>query len=203
MNPSVDRDVINLDPTFGQQFFDVSVGQSISQVPADRQQDDIRRKPEASEPGPINRRRYKRATAHTDSLADLSPDARTQQCRLDKAVKRLGPDPQPAALHRVRILTKGTRYSAEAVASAFGPRSGRFAKSLAKVQDSLGEHNDAIVAERWLAANAAELEPTSAFAAGRLAQLLHAETNIDLQGWKEPYQTAARKRNRSWFAQVR
>jgi CHAD domain-containing protein len=120
--------------------------------------------------------------------------------RLDKAVNRLGPDPQPAALHRVRILAKGTRYAAEAVSAAFGPGARRFAKSLTKVQNSLGENNDAIVAEQWLAANAGELDPASAFAAGRLAQVMRAEIHADGQGWTKPYASAARKKNRSWFA---
>jgi CHAD domain-containing protein len=120
--------------------------------------------------------------------------------RLDKAVSRLSPDPKPAALHRVRILTKGTRYAAEAVSAAFGPGARRFAKSLTKVQTSLGENNDAIVAEQWLAANAGELDPVSAFAAGRLAQVMRAEVHADGQGWTKPYATAARKKNRSWFA---
>jgi hypothetical protein len=41
-HPPVDRDVVNLDPALGEEFFDVAVGQAEPQVPADREDDDIR-----------------------------------------------------------------------------------------------------------------------------------------------------------------
>lgn len=107
---------------------------------------------------------------------------------------RLGDDTSPAALHDVRIKVKRTRYAAE----AFGSPARRFAKSLAKTQDILGERNDAVVAEEWLTANADRLDPGEAFAAGGLAQLARS-ANTAGNGWTEPYRRAARKRNRSWF----
>ena len=39
--PAVDRDVVDGDATFGEQFFDVAVGQSIAQIPPHRQHDDL------------------------------------------------------------------------------------------------------------------------------------------------------------------
>jgi hypothetical protein len=45
LDPSVDRDVVDLDPALGQQLLDVSVGEAEAQVPADRQGDDLRREP--------------------------------------------------------------------------------------------------------------------------------------------------------------
>jgi hypothetical protein len=35
----VDRDVVDLDPAFGEQFLNVSVGQAVARVPADRHHD--------------------------------------------------------------------------------------------------------------------------------------------------------------------
>jgi hypothetical protein len=35
LHPPVDRDMIDVDAVFGEQFFDVAVGQAIAQVPAD------------------------------------------------------------------------------------------------------------------------------------------------------------------------
>ncbi|MFT4596913.1 MAG: hypothetical protein ACI9TF_001159 [Paracrocinitomix sp.] len=43
-DPSVDRDVINLDATLRQEFLDVSARKALGQVPANRQQDQLRRK---------------------------------------------------------------------------------------------------------------------------------------------------------------
>jgi hypothetical protein len=51
-HPPVDADVVDLDASFGEQFLDVAVGQAKAQVPADRQDDDVRREPEAGEGGP-------------------------------------------------------------------------------------------------------------------------------------------------------
>ncbi len=43
LNPPVHRHVIDLDAAFGQELFDVPVGQAEPQVPADRQRDDFGR----------------------------------------------------------------------------------------------------------------------------------------------------------------
>jgi hypothetical protein len=45
LDPSVDGDVINLDPTFGQEFLNVSIRKAVAQVKADRQQDHLWREP--------------------------------------------------------------------------------------------------------------------------------------------------------------
>jgi hypothetical protein len=41
-HPPIDCDVVDLDPALGEEFFDVAVGQAEAQVPADRDDDDIR-----------------------------------------------------------------------------------------------------------------------------------------------------------------
>jgi len=51
----MDRDVINLDASFGDEFFNVAVGEPGTQIPAYRQQDHIRRKPETHECRTIKR----------------------------------------------------------------------------------------------------------------------------------------------------
>ncbi len=137
-----------------------------------------------------------------DERADeqLRPLVRKRWRKLDKTVRRLGDDPGPVALHDARILVKRTRYASAAVTDAFGAPSRSFAKSLARVQDRLGERNDAMVAEDWLVANASQLPPRAAFTAGRLAQLVRTDAVTDQDRWIEPYRTATRKRNRSWFA---
>jgi hypothetical protein len=49
LDPSVDGDVIDGDAALGQQFLDVPVGQSVAQVPADRDRDHLPREPGAGE----------------------------------------------------------------------------------------------------------------------------------------------------------
>jgi hypothetical protein len=51
---AVDADVVDLDAAFGQQFFDVAVGQAIGQVPADGDDDGVGREAEAGEGRPRN-----------------------------------------------------------------------------------------------------------------------------------------------------
>jgi hypothetical protein len=67
--PSVDRDVIYFDATFGHEFFNVAVGQSVSEVPTDSQHDDFRREPVASERGAVHRWLRTLVIAHLDSFA--------------------------------------------------------------------------------------------------------------------------------------
>ena len=49
LHPPVDRDVIDLDATFTEQFFDVAVGEPVPQVPPYGEDDDLRREPKPDE----------------------------------------------------------------------------------------------------------------------------------------------------------
>lgn len=91
--------------------------------------------------------------------------------RLRDAAAALGPAPADEQLHAVRIRAKRARYAAEAVVPVLGRRAQRFAKSLAALQDVLGEHQDAVVAGRWLGKTAPQCSPAEAFAAGMLAEI--------------------------------
>jgi len=51
LHPSINRDVINGDTTFGQQLLDVAIGQPVPQIPPNRNHDHVRRKPEPPEAG--------------------------------------------------------------------------------------------------------------------------------------------------------
>jgi CHAD domain-containing protein len=98
------------------------------------------------------------------SGAEVSLDslAARQLRKLAKAVRALGVDPADAALHELRKLGKRTRYAYEL---AGRDRVVRRAKEL---QDVLGEHQDAVVAEERLRALAASAPPAGALAAGML-----------------------------------
>ncbi len=49
LDPAVDADVANFDAAFGEQFFDVAVGEAEAKVPAHGQDDHVGREPEAGE----------------------------------------------------------------------------------------------------------------------------------------------------------
>jgi hypothetical protein len=57
LDPPVDRSVIDLNAPLGEQLLDVVVGQPEVEVPADGDDDDVGREPEASEDGPRDRGR--------------------------------------------------------------------------------------------------------------------------------------------------
>ncbi len=66
---------------------------------------------------------------------------------LAKRAGRLGDDSPDEDFHRARIFAKRTRYAAELAAPVLGKPARRFAKQVTDVQEVLGEHHDAVVAE--------------------------------------------------------
>jgi hypothetical protein len=81
LDPPVDRHVVHLDTTLGEQLLDISVGQAEAQVPADGEDDDIRWEAEAGKGGPHSGSRARAAGSHTGSLAARTRSPRMQQCR--------------------------------------------------------------------------------------------------------------------------
>jgi CHAD domain-containing protein len=79
--------------------------------------------------------------------------------RLKKGARALGPSDPDSDFHEIRKRAKRARYTAELIAPALGRRvneeATRFIRMTTRVQDVLGEHQDAIVAateiERFLA----------------------------------------------------
>lgn len=74
--------------------------------------------------------------------------------------------------HAVRVNGKRARYAVEAVADVIGGRAPVLGRRLAKLQDLLGEHQDAAVAaETWLAVAASDPDDHAlAVTAGRLCE---------------------------------
>jgi CHAD domain-containing protein len=96
--------------------------------------------------------------------------ARTEFTRLLRGVDRLGKRPDDASIHRLRIALKRARYAAE-LAAPEGKRRRRFLADAKTLQDLLGEHQDAAVAEdRLREAAVAGASAGAAFVAGRLAE---------------------------------
>jgi CHAD domain-containing protein len=83
-----------------------------------------------------------------------------------REVNRQGKKPDDEGLHRLRIEVKRVRYAAELAAPAVGKKAQRSARALATVQDVLGEHNDACVAEGQLRDLGQRTSDGGAWAAG-------------------------------------
>jgi CHAD domain-containing protein len=88
--------------------------------------------------------------------------------RLERAHAELPEDPADTELHRVRIKAKRTRYAAELAARSGGKRLKRLADAAKGLQDAIGLHQDAVVAETRI--RAAASGPTL-LAAGRIIEI--------------------------------
>jgi CHAD domain-containing protein len=97
--------------------------------------------------------------ASLDELADKAFG------KVDKAVGKLSDEPTDEELHAVRKKGKRARYAGE-LAGQKKP-----VKRAKKLQDVLGEHQDAVVAAERLRGLAVEARPEQALAAGRLVEL--------------------------------
>ena len=70
MHPAVQRDVIDGDAAFGEEFFEISVREPEAQIPAHRQHDHLRREAKPSERGgQLHGLRYTMTTFHQSNLA--------------------------------------------------------------------------------------------------------------------------------------
>jgi CHAD domain-containing protein len=106
-------------------------------------------------------------------LTVVDPDVRLRKLA-KKALKRaraayegLGPDPPDEELHALRIRVKRARYAAELAALTEGRELTKLAEALTEAQDVIGEHQDAVVAEKRVRA----LAPREALvAAGRIIE---------------------------------
>ena len=77
---------------------------------------------------------------------------RAEWRRTRKAFADLDDDSEDPELHRGRIRVKRARYAAELAAHELGKRGARFVEAAKHLQDVLGEHQDAAVAEERIRA---------------------------------------------------
>jgi CHAD domain-containing protein len=99
------------------------------------------------------------AAAPDVSLPDV---AATEWRRLRKAVQKLPGRPGVDELHSVRIKVKRARYAAELARAAAGARGERFIDQAKKLQDILGDLQDAVVIEQYLHDATDRTEPAQA-----------------------------------------
>jgi CHAD domain-containing protein len=110
--------------------------------------------------------------------------------RLRRAARRLEPEASDEELHRVRIKGKRARYAAELAEDTVGKPAARFVGRAKRLQDLIGEHQDAVVAEERLRALRRSARGAStAFVLGRLVERQrrrreHARARL-LRTWKK------------------
>ena len=88
--------------------------------------------------------------------------------KLYRDARKLTLDSPSEQWHRTRIRAKRARYTNEAVASILGGKFTRLAAELAQVTESLGDHQDAHIAQQLLATAAAGVDGSHGFALGLL-----------------------------------
>jgi CHAD domain-containing protein len=119
--------------------------------------------------------------------------------KLTKAVKAMDDPPADEQLHAVRIRAKRVRYAAEAVSPLLGKEARSLAEAAADLQDVLGEHNDAVVAGRWLRDAVARARSVrTAFAAGELGGLERWAAAETREQWPAAWKHLKAKRLRAW-----
>jgi CHAD domain-containing protein len=116
---------------------------------------------DAIEPGAVP------SSGKAGTLASVWADERR---RARRAASSLGDDAPDDALHAFRIRVKRLRYATELAAHELGrKRAGHVVEKAKVVQDVLGEHQDAVVAEERIRAWT-NGDPAGAIAAGRLIE---------------------------------
>ena len=122
------------------------------------------------------------------SLADIwGAEAK----RTRKAFKRLSPKPADDELHGARIRVKRARYAAELAAPELGWRGADFVDAAKRLQDVLGTHQDAVVAEQRVREWAAS-DPTGCLAAGRLIERARTRKAAAREAWPEDWRRMKR-----------
>ena len=129
-------------------------------------------------------------------LADL---AAREWRKLRKRMRALPEAPTDEELHALRVRAKRARYATELVAGEIGHAAERFVDRLKKLQDVLGEHQDAVVAEARLRTLARETTGRrTGFVAGLLVERQHARRQAARAALAEIWPEVARRGRKAW-----
>ena len=119
--------------------------------------------------------------------------------KLRKTVKRLPEAAADSDLHLVRIKAKRARYSAELSVPVAGRPAERFIGRVKRLQDILGEHQDAAVAEKWLRGMATEASGRrTGFVAGLLVERQRARRLATRAAFEEHWPEVQRRGRKAW-----
>lgn len=134
----------------------------------------------------------------------LPPLARRTWKSLAKRARALSLEDPDELWHAVRIRAKRARYAAEAVAPSLDPevrkRALTFTKGAAGIQDILGRHQDAVVAQELISEMATKkATPGFTFALGRLFERQQKQAARLRASFFETWAEFDHKRQRSWL----
>ncbi len=108
-------------------------------------------------------------------LGDVAADLMRPLLRaVQRAGRDLDAETPAVALHRLRVRVKRLRYACETLAALVGDDIRPVIRRLVRLQDVLGEHQDAVTQAAWLRAYAgsAQLPPATLLAIGALVDRL-------------------------------
>ncbi len=130
------------------------------------------------------------------SLRDL---AGKEFRRLRRSVHELAETPSDQNLHRLRIRAKRSRYAAELAAGTVGKPAWRFVEALKELQDVLGAHQDAVVAEDRVRSFLGRSQSVhAAFAAGRMVERQRQRRADARAQWRGLWKKVAKRGKRAW-----
>jgi len=122
--------------------------------------------------------------------------------KLRKAVKALPKSPSDDDLHAVRIKVKRARYAAELAQTMVGRPARRFVTRAKKLQDILGEHQDAAVAETRLRALVGRVGGRQErLLAGKLVTRQRARRQAAQMDFFEQWPKLKRRGDKTWTAE--
>ncbi|MFC5993952.1 CHAD domain-containing protein [Pseudonocardia hispaniensis] len=127
-------------------------------------------------------------------LIDL---VRTEARKLEKAVARAGTDPSDETLHALRIHGKRLRYTAELTQPALGKPVTRLLRATEHLQEVLGDHQDACVAEQRIRGLLDDLgeypDAHVVFVAGRLVERERTRAEAKRGEWRDAWLAVSRR----------
>lgn len=127
-----------------------------------------------------------------DAQATLADLWRAELGRTRKRFRKLGASSADDELHAARIQVKRVRYAAELAEPELGKRGRRFVAAAKELQDVLGEHQDACVAEERIRAWA-EREPSASGVAERLVAHERERRHTARAEWPEAWAELERR----------
>jgi CHAD domain-containing protein len=141
--------------------------------------------------------------AHDPSVVDtavtLHELARREFKKLRKAIRRMGPSPNHAILHTIRIKAKRARYAAELALWSVGKPAARFVKQARAAQDLLGNFQDSFTAETYIRAFLKQSTSVRAgFVAGRMIERQRQRRETIQQNLNARLKTLLKRGQKAW-----
>lgn len=133
----------------------------------------------------------------TKAQPELVELVRTAYRSLVKAVRKAGENPPDEVLHALRIKGKRLRYTGELAEPALGKPVRRLLTATAGLQEVLGDHQDACVAQQRIRELVAGLgappDPAVVFVAGRLVEREYSRAEYQRTLWWATWEQVAAK----------